>query len=269
MSPAVPAGNGRLTVAPRPGAVPDLGRRAGPGIEGELVKRHVEHVGALVEQVLGPVAVVGVPVEHHDALAFSGEQPGGDGNVVEQAEPHRTGTERMVSRRAHGEKSRVALATPQPLDGVGPGTRGPQRRVERAGTGDGVLVEMAAALQAMVLDAVDVRALVDDLELAPGRLTGLERRDQLGCGRGFDACEHRGQPLGALRMPPSGVVGSELLVTSEQAPPFHDGIADGARSRLACGDRIGRGRPRELRLPVSVPRSPSRLASVSHARSED
>ncbi len=72
-----------------PRTCPDLAQRAGPGVERELVERDVKHVRTLVEDLLSPVAVVGVPVEHHDVFALSGKHPGCDRYIVEQTKAHR------------------------------------------------------------------------------------------------------------------------------------------------------------------------------------
>ena len=67
--------------------------------------------------------------------------------------------------RPHGEKSNVALAVTEAFDCVQAGTGGTQGGVKRGGDRDGVLVEVSAAADAVVLDALDVRGVVDDLEL--------------------------------------------------------------------------------------------------------
>ncbi len=63
---------------------------AGVGAAGVLVEGDVEDIGAILEGVLGAVAVVSVEIDDGDAGEFmlSDEVFGGDGDVVEEAEAH-------------------------------------------------------------------------------------------------------------------------------------------------------------------------------------
>src|SRR5215211_1583844 len=78
---------------------------AGPRVEGTLMRREVEHPTVAVEDVLGAVAVVHVPVQDGDLLEPSREGvPGGDGRVVREAETHPVVSSRMVAgRTGYGE----------------------------------------------------------------------------------------------------------------------------------------------------------------------
>ena len=211
-----PCGERQVHRRARAGTGSDFAQRPGPGIEGELVERHVKDVGPVVEHLLGPVAVVGVPVEHHDPLALCGKQAGGDRDVVEQAETHRSGGERVVPGRPHREEGSVAFTAPETLDRVGTCSRGSKGCLEGGPGSDGVLVEVPAPARAVVLDACDVRRVMDDLELGARRPTRLEREGRLGGGGLLDAGEHCLEPLGPFGMPSSRVVGGEFLVSSEQ-----------------------------------------------------
>jgi hypothetical protein len=97
----------------------------------------------------------------------------------------------MVARGPHREEGGIALASAEPLDRVEACSRGSQRCIKGGRNGDGVLIEVTTAPETMVLDALDVRRVVNDLELFSCRLTGLELDTHLSSGRGFDACEHR------------------------------------------------------------------------------
>ncbi len=180
------------------------------------MERNVKDVRTLVEDLLGPIAVVGVPVEHHDALALCGDQTGGDGDVVEQAEAHGPRPERVVSGGSHREKGDIAFAVPEAFDRVQARTGGTQGRVEGGRGCDGVLVEVSAAAQAMILYALDVQRVVNDLELSPCCPSRFERDGHFGRRRVCDAGEDRLQALRTLRVPLACCVCCELLVTSEQ-----------------------------------------------------
>ena len=86
-----PAGTGQVDREAAARAVADLAGRAGAWVERALVDAGVEDVPGGGEDLLGPVAVVDVPVEDQDALgAARGDRVRrGDGDVVEQAEAHR------------------------------------------------------------------------------------------------------------------------------------------------------------------------------------
>ncbi len=74
-------------------ALPDVVRRPGPGEQRRLMNRDEQHLIARVEDVIGAVAVVHVPVNDHHPLEVPRVErvPRGDGDVVKQAEPHRLG----------------------------------------------------------------------------------------------------------------------------------------------------------------------------------
>ena len=70
-SPRVPAGNGRLQVRLRRVRAARLGGPARPRVQRRLVRRDVQHPRVVVEDVLGAVAVVHVPVDDGHPLAPS------------------------------------------------------------------------------------------------------------------------------------------------------------------------------------------------------
>ena len=76
-----------------------------------LVQAGVEHVGARAKRLGGAVAVVHVPVEDEHALyaELAPRQLGRDGDVVEQAEAHRTVGFGVVPRRAQRRKTHPSL----------------------------------------------------------------------------------------------------------------------------------------------------------------
>ena len=101
-----------------------------------------------MEDVVGPVAVVDVPVEDQDALGAPAIEraPRGHRDVVEQAEAHRARGQRVVARRPvqRGAEAR-AVAAQQRVDQ----RHRPARRVQRGAVGalgdDRVGVQRAAA----------------------------------------------------------------------------------------------------------------------------
>ncbi len=62
------AGHRQVDGEPLARTRPDVGSRPGPRIQRRLVDRHEQHVGIAVEDVVGAVAVVDVPVDDHHPL---------------------------------------------------------------------------------------------------------------------------------------------------------------------------------------------------------
>ena len=70
-------------------------------------------VGLVLDQCLGPVSVVDVPVDNEDSLQtmLSASIVRGKRHVPEETEPHRASADRVVSGRPHCRKaSRVHAA---------------------------------------------------------------------------------------------------------------------------------------------------------------
>ena len=67
----------------RPKAATDLLNSAGTRVERSVVRREIEHVGRADEEVLRPVAVVGVPVDDGHPRSSPHEGRSRNGNVVE------------------------------------------------------------------------------------------------------------------------------------------------------------------------------------------
>ena len=86
-------------VVPRPAPAPVSVRHPVPGIERPLVGADEEHARILVEDVLRAVAVVRVEVEDPDPFTGVGERSGDDGDVRDEAEPHRLRAGRVVPGR--------------------------------------------------------------------------------------------------------------------------------------------------------------------------
>jgi hypothetical protein len=151
---------------------------AGPGIQRALVDARVEHRWVLVEDRLGPVAVVDVPVEDQRALDPVGRARvrRGDGDVVEEAEAHCSVGLGVVAGRpqpAEGEARRTLVAE-QPVDGVDGAPSRVQRRLPGARARDGVVVDVAAAALDERLDRLDVCGVMDPQKLLDLRRRGLD-----------------------------------------------------------------------------------------------
>ena len=116
-SPA-PGATGRLTVKPAAGPGADVAGRPGARIQRRLVDRQEEHLRVGVEDVVGAVAVVHVPVDDHHPLAAAhvDRMARGDGDVVEQAEAHRAAGLGVVAGRAVGAEAGRRCAVEEPVD---------------------------------------------------------------------------------------------------------------------------------------------------------
>ena len=64
----------------------------------------VEHPGVVPEDGLGPVAVVGVPVEDQHPFPFGGQVGRCHRHVVEEAEAHGPGRQGVVAGRPHSQE---------------------------------------------------------------------------------------------------------------------------------------------------------------------
>ena len=97
-----PGQQGHVVLRPdRCAATPLLGRAASR-VERALVRRRVQELRVVVEDRLGPVAVVHVPVDDRDALREAGpaQCDRGDRDVVEQAETRGATCRCVVAGRA-------------------------------------------------------------------------------------------------------------------------------------------------------------------------
>ena len=71
----------------------------------------VEDGGVLLEQVLGAVPVMDIPVhDEHSGQSGVAERAGGDGDVVEEAKPHGEPALGVMSGRTHGGEASLHLA---------------------------------------------------------------------------------------------------------------------------------------------------------------
>ena len=165
-------------MAPSPAPAPRSIGSPRAGVERPLVEADVEHRRVVVEDGLGAVAVVGVPVEdRHPGRRAAAGVGRGDGRVVDQAEPHRPRPLGVVPGRAAAAEGALDLAVDHGVDGRQSGA-GCQRGGPEADVVDGrVGVEVAAPGRRQPLDGGQVGGVVHLLEVAPRRLLGrLDRR---------------------------------------------------------------------------------------------
>ena len=120
--------------------------------------RDEQHLAALVEDEVGPVAVVDVPVEDQDALGgvLAQRVRRRDGDVVEEAEAHRLRALGVMTRRAQCREARGGAPGHQGLCQRDGATRGVQRGRPRRGYAGRVGVQMPATGRAQALDQIHV-----------------------------------------------------------------------------------------------------------------
>ena len=152
-----PAGSGTLHVVPTAASVPTSSRRPVPGYSGHSCNDTYAHALVGVEGLLRAVAVVRVVIDDQDAFAALRERSRRDGDVVEQAEPHRALGAGVVAGRSHGEEGGVAVAGCERVGGGEPGAGGPYRGRPRPGRHGRVEVDRPAAVLRQRLEALDVR----------------------------------------------------------------------------------------------------------------
>src|SRR5207245_10048435 len=97
-------------------------RGARPGIDPALVRREIEHVCAIREDVPRAVAVVRVVVHDGDPLALGDLRRGGDGDVVQVAKAPAVVRTRVVARRPD-DRNRRPTVPPGTPRGVTHGAR--------------------------------------------------------------------------------------------------------------------------------------------------
>ena len=188
------AGHGEVERVALAGPRADVGERAGAGVDAGLVDAREQHVRARAEGLGGAVAVVHVPVEdEHAARAELGDRElRGDGDVVEQAEAHRTIRFGVVAGRAQRREAGARFAGEQRARQLAGAAGGVQRRAVGGLADVGVRVDRAAAARGELLDRTNQARVVDQLQ--PALLRG-----------------RRGAPL-----PPEPVLGREHTLELEQ-----------------------------------------------------
>ncbi len=193
-----------------------------PGYSGRLVDGDEQHAPIGVEDVVGPVAVVDVPVEDQDALGpvSVARPPRRHGDVVEEAEAHGARSLGVVARRAQRGDAGAGAPAEQRIDKRRRPARAAQRGLPRPLEGDRVGVDAGASPRAHLLQRRDVGLRVDrvdQLELRPRRLDALAAEPVVRRHLGLEGAD----PRRALRM--AGHVVREVRVVAEPGRAGHAG----------------------------------------------
>ena len=179
-----------------------------PGPERPLVERDREHRRVVREQRLRAVSMVNVEVDDGDSLEPELELrvAGGNGDVREDAEAHRSRLERVVPRRPNQRE-------PAARDGLDRAPGGKTRRLP--GRRGGVRVGIEPDLARDRLDRVDVTRGVHDLDpvLGAGSPTTWSGKRSRSAWR-RPGCSSLPLDSGAWRVANDG-----WLITSTSAPP--------------------------------------------------
>lgn len=150
---------GDVQVEPQPRAASPVGEGTGiHRIVAVLMQRDRQHVRVVVEDRLGPVAVVDVPVQHGDALRQPVRLHGadGDGDVGQQAKAVGEIRQGMVPRRARQGIGVVQRPLQHGAQCAGRQSRRQARGLESAGAEGGAETQFAAARVRQGLKGVDV-----------------------------------------------------------------------------------------------------------------
>ena len=172
------------------------------------------HLGGFIEDVLGAVAVMDVPIDDQDPgqLVSQPGVVGGEGDVVEQAEAHAARRRGMMAGRTDQAQGVGLLAGQHGIDGGNARSRGSQRDLERLRADRRVGVDVAAAVLGQLLGHVDHagRVQLPDGLFAHGFVSARGAfLDQAGLVEpGRDAP----QAVRSFRMPSPSVVLEEQLV---------------------------------------------------------
>ena len=193
-----------------------FGFEAGAGVTatGVLVEADVEHIVAVFEGVLGAVAVVDVKIDDGDAgeVVAADEMLGGDGDVVENAEPHGLIALGMVAGGADGAKGAIHRAGHGRITGGEDSADGQAGDVVAAGADARVHgADERHAFVAEHADQVHVRGFVDQCD---GLGIGGDERERLHLiqqPRVFEGVDDDFEAIRLLDMRFAGVVEQEVV----------------------------------------------------------
>ena len=180
------------------------------------MQRHVEDGGVGPEDVLGPVAVVGVVVDDRHPFAPGAQVGRGDGHVVQEAEAHRSVGERVVAGGPDRAERHRCIAGVEAPDRFQAGTGRQHGRLPGLGAGVGVAVEVAATAGHEVVEGRPVTLGVDANEVGRGCGRGHDREQRLGESGAADPVVDRAEAVRTFRVARSGVVIEEPGVGGEE-----------------------------------------------------
>ncbi len=151
--------------------------RTGSRIPRILMHRKKVNARVIVEDALGAVAVVNVPVEDRDPLDLFVVVlcvSGGDGDIIENTETHRVFGRRVMSRRAGGDKGVLRFALHHGID-PGTGSAGREQcRIERLHRNCGVGIE---PVEPVLHRSFDTFVMLRRMRREDEALRSLFRRD--------------------------------------------------------------------------------------------
>jgi hypothetical protein len=126
-----------------------------------------------------PFPVVHVPVDDEDALPECRARRGGNGHVVDEAEPHGPVARGVMARRADRDEGKPLAPLLERLQGGQARPRGAASRSPRVRHCIGVGVNVAATLRAERRLAGEIRRVVHTRQLLHGCLAEVRRHDLL------------------------------------------------------------------------------------------
>ena len=183
-----------------------------------LVDGEEEDVGVFVEDVLGAVAVVDIPIGDEDAVdapGFAGVA-GGDSGVVVDAEAHAAGGGGVVAGRADGGEGVADMALEDGIDGGEGGAGGEAGDFWGFRANVGVAGgEGSGVAGGIVGDGIEVGAGVDEVDVFVEREAGGEAGKGVEEARLFEGFGEGEIALLRLGVAGTGVVAAEGVIKDE------------------------------------------------------
>ncbi len=164
--------------------------------------RHVHDAVVGVEHVLRAVAVVRVVVDDENTITAVGKRGRSDRDVVEQAEPHRTRSRRVMAWWSDRAERRVGIARHECIDCGQTCSGREQRDVVRRVVQPGVRIDVTAAGCAQRRDQIDMGAAVHSFDVGSrrgARRDGNELVAESGTRRAFEHGVEARRSLGVMR----------------------------------------------------------------------
>jgi hypothetical protein len=133
-------------------------------------------IRVVLHESLRAVAVMHVPVDDQNPLRLVSRTGvvGGNRNIAEQAEAHRTIAQRMMSRRAYCAEAPRRFTGEREVNAIEHGSDSRASGIPRPFTRDGVRVELPTAGERRLTNGFDVRPLVRERQFIVTRVTPLD-----------------------------------------------------------------------------------------------
>ena len=184
------------------------------------MRAEVQYGWIVVEDRLGAVAVVDIPVHHEDAseVVVLSRVPGPDGYIIEETEAHGPIGERVMARRTHRAEDGVQRPDRHAINGVRDGAHRTQRRIPRFGRSDRIVIQSRWPFTTRTFDRVDVGAGVDKCERLKRSRSRVEMDELAPESDRTQVIADGPEPLGPLRMIWSSLVLEETWMEGEADP---------------------------------------------------